>query len=276
MMSRIVKEPLVHFLLIGGMIFAAYSTFDDTPTVPNRQQIVITQADLTALSAQFESVWKRKPRPQELNTMTEEMIRDRVLVNAALELGMDQGDTVINRRLRQKMEFFAASIAEAIEPEDGELEAFYQENFQNYQIPPKFALEQFYLGDQATPGIVEAALMALKNGTDPEQFRHPSLLPEQVEMTTMRILDGSFGQGFAASLVPLAIGEWAGPIRSGYGQHLVRLTGKIPAVHPTLEQVADKVFPDWQSSKRQEVLEQYYQSLRQGFEVTLPTANDAL
>ncbi|WIY24431.1 peptidylprolyl isomerase [Parasedimentitalea psychrophila] len=275
MISRIVKEPLVHFLLIGGLIFAAYSVFDDRPTAPTSQQIVITQADLSALSAQFESVWKRKPQPQEFSSMIEEMIRDRVLVNAALDLGMDQGDTVINRRLRQKMEFFAASIAEAVEPEDGELEAFYQANSQNYQIPPQFALEQFYLGDRAAANTVASALAALKNGTDPERFRHPSLLPERVEMSSMRVLDSAFGTGFAASLESLSIGEWSGPVKSGYGLHLVRLTGKSPTTHPALEQVADKVFQDWQSSKRQEVLDQYYQSLRQGYEITLPTADDA-
>ena len=275
MISRIVKEPLVHFLLIGGLIFAAYSIFDDRPTTPTSQQIIITQADLTVLSAQFESVWKRKPQPQELNSMIEETIRDRVLVNAALDLGMDQGDTVINRRLRQKMEFFAASIAEAIEPEDGELEVYYQANHQNYQTPPQFALEQFYLGDRATPNTVASALAALKNGTDPEQFRQPSLLPEQVEMTSMRVLDSTFGTGFAESLDSLSIGEWSGPVKSGYGLHLVRLTGKSPATLPALEQIADKVFPDWQNSKRQEVQDQYYQSLRQGYEVTLPTADDA-
>lgn len=275
MISRIVKEPLVHFLLIGGLIFAAYSMFDDSPTTPPSQQIIITQADLTALSAQFESVWKRQPRPQELNAMTKEMIRDRVLVNAALDLGMDQGDTVINRRLRQKMEFFATSIAEAVEPEDGELEAFYQANSQKYQIPPQVALEQFFLGERAAANTVASALVALQNGDDPEQFRHPSLLPEQVEMTSMRVLDSTFGTGFAASLNALSIGEWSGPVKSGYGLHLVRLTKKSPATHPALAQVVDKVFPDWQSSKRQEVLDHYYQSLRQGYEITLPVADDA-
>lgn len=275
MITRIVKEPLVHFLLIGGLIFVGFSLFDDSPAQPDTRQIVITKTDLTALAARFEGTWKRAPQPDELSAMTEELIRDRVLVNAALDLGMDQGDAVINRRLRQKMEFFAASIAEAIEPETAELETFYQAHAQDYQTPPQFALEQIYLGDRVAPEAATAALAALKAGTDPEQLRHPSLLPKHFDMTPVRILDSSFGTGFAASLDPLPVGEWAGPVRSGFGYHLVRLSDKTPATLPALDQVAHKVLPDWQSAKRQEVMDQYYQSLRQGYEVILPTPDPA-
>jgi len=275
MITRIVKEPLVHFLLIGGLIFVSFSLFDDSPARPDAHQIVITQAELTALSVRFEDTWKRAPQPDELSAMTDDLVRERVLVNAALDLGMDQGDAVINRRLRQKMEFFAASIAEAIEPENAELETFYQAHAQDYQTPPQFALEQIYLGNRVTPEVASSALAALKTGTDPDQLRHPSLLPKQFDMTPMRALDSSFGTGFAASLDPLPIGEWAGPVRSGYGLHLVRLSDKSPATLPPLDQVAHRVLPDWQSAKRQEVMDQYYQTLRQGYEVILPSPDPA-
>lgn len=275
MIVRIIKEPLVHFLLIGGLIFAAFSLFDDSPTNPNSRKIIIGEADLASLSARFESVWKRSPQPEEMQTMTEDLIRERVLVNAALDLGMDRGDAVIERRLRQKMEFFAASIAEAVEPEDGEMEAFYQANAEDYQTPLQLALEQIYLGERVSPEDSSAALAALMSGADPAQLRQASMLPERFEMTAMRVLDNSFGTGFAASLINFPIGEWAGPVRSGYGQHLVRLSAKSASTLPPLDQVMPKVLSDWQRTKRQDVMDQYYQTLRQGYEIVLPTTDDA-
>ncbi|NIZ60289.1 hypothetical protein DL239_04805 [Sedimentitalea sp. CY04] len=270
MIARILKEPLVHFLLIGGLIFATFSVQDDTPPAPDRDQIVITQADLATLSAQFEAAWKRQPQPDELNAMTQELIREKVLVRAALELGMDQNDAVINRRLSQKMEFFAASIAEAIEPQDGELEAFYQTNATDYQIAPQFALNQIYLGQKSTPETVATTLSALKEGEDPTELGQPTLLPARLDLTQSRALDSAFGTGFAAALSPLSMDEWVGPVKSGYGVHLVQITDKSPSTLPPLDQVADRVLSDWQSAKREEVQEQYYQTLRRGYEVTLP------
>jgi len=275
MITRTVKEPLVHFLLIGGLIFAAFAYVDDTPPKPDTHQIIINQTDITTLSTRFESTWKRKPQPQELQSMTEDLIRERVLVAAALELGMDRNDAVINRRLRQKMDFFAASIAEAITPEVGELESFYQAHAEDYQTPPQFALEQIYLGERADAETITAALTALKGGADPDQLRHPSLLPQRFDLSPTQVLNNSFGRGFAESLDALPIGTWAGPVRSGYGLHLVRMTDKSATTLPGLDQVAHKVLPDWQNAKRQEVLEQYYQTLRGGYEIILPAQDPA-
>ncbi|NIZ63370.1 hypothetical protein DL239_20600 [Sedimentitalea sp. CY04] len=275
MIARISKEPLVHFLLIGGLIFATFSLMDDSPAKLNSQQITISKTDLVSLSARFESVWKRTPQPEEMQSMTEDLIRERVLVNAALDLGMDQGDAVIERRLRQKMEFFAASIAEAIEPEDGELVAFFIANAEDYQESPQLALEQVYLGEKANSEDSSEALSALRTGIDPAQLRSPSLLPERFEMTAVQVLDSSFGTGFAGSLINLPIGEWAGPVQSGYGVHLVRLSGKSASTLPPLDQVMPQVLADWQRAKRQDVLDQYYQTLRQGYEIVLPMSDDA-
>ena len=273
MISRIVKEPLVHFLLIGGLIFAAYSIFDNAPAATKPNQIIISTSDLTALSAQFEGAWKRSPEPDELQAMTEELIRQKVLVSAALDLGLDRGDAVIEQRLRQKMEFFAASIAEAIEPTNEELETFFHANSEKYKTPPQFALNQIYLGQSSTAEYITTTLNALKAGADPAQVGQPTLLPARLDLTQSRALDSAFGTGFAAALSPLSMDEWDGPVKSGYGVHLVQITAKSPSALPPLDQVKDKVLADWQSAKREEVQEQYYQTLRQGYLIVLPSSD---
>ncbi len=149
LLMRLLREPLLHVLAIGGLIFLLFAAVDDTGEAP-ADVIVITPERIDQLAAGFSSVWKRMPTDDELNALIDEEVREEVYYRGALALGLDRNDTIVRRRMRQKMEFLMDTGAYLLEPSAGKLEAYFAANEQTYRRGPRLAFEQVYLGE--TPG----------------------------------------------------------------------------------------------------------------------------
>ena len=116
-LGRIAKEPLVHFLIIGAVLFAVYAAVDDSPPPDDPDRVEISDAEVEGLASSFNRTWRRQPNDTELAAMIDDRVREEVFVREALALGLDQNDAVIRRRLRQKMEFLAQSMIGGVEPD---------------------------------------------------------------------------------------------------------------------------------------------------------------
>ena len=272
-LMRLLREPLFQFLIIGGLLFALYTVVSDPAPAPINQ-IVIEPERVTQLAAAYEAVWRRPPRDDELSALVESFVREEIYYREALALGMERGDTIIRRRLQQKMEFLTDSGAELLEPDPGELEAYYAENEQRFQEAPVIALEQIFLGQIPTPERIAAALVALQSDAeaDPLRLGERTLLPSQMALSTSTAIDSVFGEGFFNELEQLSTDVWAGPVKSGYGAHLVRIRDSQPARVPPLEEVRDAILREWKSAKAVELREQVYARLRARYDVVLPDA----
>ena len=266
---RSLREPLVHFLVVGAAIYGIMSAFGQEEVHrPNR--IAITEATVNRLSSEFEATWRRPPDTRELNAMVEDFVREEIYVREALALGLDQDDAVIRKRLRQKMEFVAASIAGAIEPTEEELREFFAENSEKYAIEGTVALEQIFLGERPDDGDVDAVHKALAGGADPMSLGQRTMLPREIGLSSALTVDNYFGPGFYRAVTTVQAGNWVGPVRSSFGYHLVRVTERNEPANPKFESVIAAVSDDWRRANVERIVDMNFERLRERYEITLP------
>ena len=273
-LTRLLQEPLLHFLGLGGLIFLFFTALAEPRPEPT-DTIVVGPGRIEQLATGFQSVWRRPPSDDELRAMIDDFVREEVYYREALALGLDRNDAVVRRRLRQKMEFLTDTAADLLEPAAGELEAYLAANEQTYRSGPRLAVEQIYLGETPGPESITRSLIALQTDplTDHSALAERTLLPARLGLSPSNAIDGVFGQGFFERLAELPPGMWAGPVASAYGVHLVRILEGLPARTPPLEEVRDAVLRDWKAAKALEIRELHYARLRERFVVEIRGAD---
>lgn len=276
-LMRLLREPLLHFAVIGGLIFLLYAAIAGPAPAPTNV-IVVGPERIVQLNQRYQAVWRRAPTKDEARLMLDDYVREEVYYREALALGLDRDDTVIRRRLRQKMEFLTDTGADVLKPKASELEAYFAANEKSYSTSPRIAFEQVFLGQNPDTATIAQTLNTLRStpSADPSTVGERSLLPVRLDLSPPNAVDGVFGENFFNRLSPIAVGEWNGPVVSGYGVHLVRILESSPASTPPLEEQRDAVLRDWRAAKALElrelayakVLERYTVEIRQGS--TLP------
>jgi hypothetical protein len=277
-MKRLLREPLLHFLLLGAAIFVVYRFLGGSGT-SDPQAIVVTPAQIAALAEGFNRVWRRPPTAQELDGLVREHIREEVYYREALALGLDRDDTVVRRRLRQKMEFLSEDATPTTEPTEEKLREFLDANRELFRIDRSYSFSQVYLNADArrdtlaedAAGIL-AELRQAGASADPGVAGDRSLLEHSFDDIPAAEIRKLFGDAFEAQLAELAPGEWQGPVRSGYGAHLVLVRERTEGRIPTLEEARDSVRSEWLNARREQAREDLFQSLLQRYEVTIEPA----
>ncbi|MFA3920347.1 peptidyl-prolyl cis-trans isomerase [Ruegeria hyattellae] len=268
---RILKEPLLHFLLVGIAIFVWFARVEpENPSAAPHELIIVDEGDVDLLITRFQTSWNRPPNQTELQALVDALIREEVLVREARKLGLNRGDQVIRARLAQKMDFLTDAIASSVVPEDDVLTAYLQDNPQQFLSAPQFAFEQVFLGDAPNSDEVQNALSALNSGIDRSKVGTPSLLPATMPLSAGRTVDATFGRGFSGVIAPMHPGIWTGPVPSGYGQHLVRITETRPAQLPPLEGIRENVVQQWRRKVSVELSQAQYEKLAGQYQITMP------
>lgn len=269
-LARLLREPLLHFLLIGGMLFALFAWLNDVPVAEAPDRISVTIADAGRLADQFQAVWRRPPTLDELSALLDDHVKEEVYVREAVALGLDRNDTVIRQRLRQKMIFLTQSAVEALEPDEDELLAYFTANAERFTPAPRLAFRQVFLGEAPAEAEARALSRALEAGTDPSGLGVPTLLPESMPLAAPPTVDGTFGPGFFAAVAALPTDAWVGPVTSSFGSHLVRIEQLALAELPTFATVRDKVLLDWRSDRAVALGEQAFARMREAYQVSRP------
>lgn len=274
--TRLLREPLLHFLFLGGLLFVAYSAVEG-PREPPAEVIVVGPERIEHLARGFDSVWGRPPGDDELRAMIDDFVREEVYYREALALGLDRDDTVIRRRLRLKMEFLTDTGADLLQPATGELEAWLADNAQAFAVGERLAFEQIFLGKAPAPARVAAALTALGADprADPAPWSERTLLPARLGLSAPEAVDGVFGPGFFERLAALPRGVWVGPMASAYGAHVVRIVDATPARAPALDEVRDAVLRDWREARALQLRELYFRRLRERYVVEILASDTA-
>jgi hypothetical protein len=267
MMGRLVREPLLHFLLLGALFFIVFGRGGSEPAVGGAE-IVVTAADIERIAAGFGTTWQRPPSQVELQGAIDDYVREEVLYRTGLSLGLDKDDTIVRRRMRQKMEFLLEDTVG--EPDAAELRAFFDANADKFRSEPRISFRQVFLSSKRSDAKADADAMLprlVASGPNAQQEGDPLLLPASFGPTSLSQIDSQFGQDFARELSAVVPGHWVGPIKSPYGSHLVYVTEIEPARLPPFEEVRDKVQREWFASRRTAVLEEEYEKLRSRFNV---------
>ena len=269
-LQRFLREPLLHFIVIGGLFFLAYTAVNDISENAT-DTISITPERIGQIAAGFNSVWNRMPTAEELDNLIKEEVRSEVYYRDALALGLDKNDAVVRRRLRQKMEFLTDTGIYLQEPSTGELVTYFAANEQAYRSEPRLAFEQIYLGESPPEDTVSQTLKTLLSepAIDLSTLGQRTFLPAQLKLSPPDAIDSVFGEGFYRQIAELSPGEWAGPVTSVYGTHLIRTLDGQPARIPPLEEVRDFILKDWKSAKARENREQDYAKRRSRYTVEI-------
>jgi parvulin-like peptidyl-prolyl isomerase len=272
--KRLLREPLLHFLVLGAAIFAVYQWISGEG-VSTREPIVVSAGRIEAIAANFNRTWQRSPSRQELEALVRDYVREEVASREAVAMGLDRDDVVIRRRLRQKLEFISESAQK--EPTDAELQAYLDAHRDKFQDEARWSFEQIYLDPQRHSGDQVAALLkrvragAAADGTPGD----PIMLERRFDDVEAAEVSRQFGPDFAAKLGSLPLGEWVGPATSGYGLHLVRVSARIEAQVRPLAEARDEVRREWSVGERQAQQDRFYQSLLSKYAITIERPGSA-
>lgn len=275
------REPLVHFLFIGAAIFILYGFMGQEDVEVQERAITITAGEINWLTDTWKKRWNRPPTPEERAGIIDQYLRETVLYREAVAMGLDKDDTIIRRRLAQKLEFLAQDLIRPTPPGEEELQAYFETHMDRYEPPDLITLTHVFLdpdkrADQTLKDgeTIKAGLIALKEPPqDARAFGDPFMLqsyyPERSESELLKL----FGSGFARSVFELAPRVWHGPVLSGYGTHLVYVHDRRELEPPRLAEVEEQVRQDWEGDKREQLNEQFIASLMGRYDVTIEDAD---
>ncbi len=253
---RWLREPLLHFLVIGAAMFLVYRLLNGAEPASPRD-IVVTESRVDALAENFARTWMRPPTPLELKGLVDDYVAEEVYSREAVAIGLDRDDTVIRRRLRQKMEFVTDDAVGSQAATDTQLQAYLDSHAAAFVTPGRVTFEQVFLSLEhrgaAVQGDAQRILRELQSGraiARPAELGDPTLLPESMQAVAPQDVDNSFGTEFTQAVMKATPGQWFGPVRSGYGVHLVRVSSVEAGSLPPLVQIRPAVEREWQAEQR--------------------------
>ena len=254
------REPLVHFLAAGAAIFLLLA-WRGEEVDPASRTIAVTQEDRAQLALQWERTMSRPPTDAELDALTERFVREEVLYREALRLGLDRDDAVLRKRLANKMDYLAGSMAETAAVSDATLQQWLVDHPERFAADTRYTFEQLYFAEKSA---AEQALVR-----EPGEGQSISL-PRKIAGERRAQVEDRFGAVFTEALDRLGPGErWQGPIASGFGWHLVRLEARKAGMVPPLAEIRDRVETDWRVATKEQREDEAYRVLRDAYEVTV-------
>jgi hypothetical protein len=274
------REPLFQFTVLGGALFLGWPLIADK-VAPPQNKIVISARQMQRAMDYFYQTHLRQPDADELQPLIEDEIQTEVEFREGLALGLDRDDEIIRRRIKQKLDFMTEDVVDQAKPSDAVLQAYLDEHRDQFGAGPQIVFSQIYLdpsrhGDHlaADAGKLLARLNSgdgrLDYGVDSDTLP----VPNDFEATALPDVTAMFGTEFAAILPKQPVGHWVGPIRSGYGLHLVLVREVKPGKPPELAEVRDQVMREFQSDHRTEANLEAYRKMRAKYviSVQLPPA----
>lgn len=267
-MKRFLREPLLHFVILGALLFALYSSLNKGTDAPD--EIIVSSGQIENMRTQFFKVWRREPTHQEMAGLIDSWVREEVLYREGLAMGLDQNDQVIRRRVMQKIEFLAEGTTPEV-PTDPALQSWLNAHPDDYRIEPRYTLTQVYFDPSRHAGTLEAdvasARMDLLAGRD--LGGDSTLLPSDLQDQPTSEIARTFGNRFSESLDSLPTGQWSEPVTSGFGVHLVRVTNHQDGRAARLDEVRGAVERDYLHDQTHKGNEAFYTALKQKYSIRI-------
>ena len=273
-----IREPLLHFLLIGAALFGLYRWLNPLTTQPaSESRIEVTEDDVRQMDDYWMGQWHRHPSADEWRSLIDHKIREDILYREAIAMGLDQGDTIVRRRMAQKMDFLMEDVAALHNPGREELKAWFEKNTERFAFPPRFTFHHLYFSpDKRGPTTRQDATRALgklasqDGGHVPADLADPFIFQSDYGDRTPEQIAGVFGGDFARALSGLKAGSWQGPIESGLGWHLVWIESVTPSRFPAYEEVEADVKTQWVSDQRAEVKRRAFETMKSHYVIVMP------
>jgi parvulin-like peptidyl-prolyl cis-trans isomerase-like protein len=272
-MRAMVREPLLHFLLGGLALFLLFNIVSDSIRTTD-DEIVVSAGQIEHMVTIFRKTRQRDPGAEELRGLIDNFITEEMLYREAKAIGLDQDDTIIRRRLRQKMEFLLDDFT-IVEPSDEHLQLFLDHNPDRFRADALISFEQVYL-NEFSRDKAEDLLLTLQSGAiaNPDEFSESHLLPYRFDDAPEAVIGAQFGERFKTMLFDLAVGRWIGPVESPFGLHLVRIDNIVAGYVPPLSDIRKEVERDWLADFRRTAQQEILARMRAGYTVTVEMPED--
>jgi hypothetical protein len=277
-LKNLLREPLVHFLLIGAILFGVFGTFGGDEE-NNDRIIKITPADIDLLRNRWAMQLKRPPTELELQGLIRNHIREEILFREAKALKLEQDDIIIRRRLVQKMEFLSNDLAVFTDPDKEDIAAYFEENKENYRQPGLVTFSHIYFNvDQRGKAAAQQAAELLRDqlNAQPELKTYPPDLGDRImlqnhfEQTSINELENLFGNSqLTQSLFKVEMNTWQGPIASNYGFHLVYVNNRTESRLPELTGVQERVRQDLAFELRKKANDGFFAALKSQYAIEI-------
>ena len=273
---KLFREPLLHFVLAGAFLFGAYALLNRGDDSPNKlKQIRIGQGEVQWLTETWTLQRQRAPTPDELRGLVTEFVNEMLLAREARELKLDENDTIIRRRLAQKLSFLIEDTFRHAEPSEAELQRLYDARSERPQTTARISFTHVYFNpaqrrDAASDAKDALAILSgAKGANQPEEIGDRFLLASKFQNEDERNLTSTFGPEFARALFAFKPGVWSGPVVSGFGVHLVHVSELQSSVTRPFAEIRGQLLDEWRRDQEQTAKERYFAELRKKFDVVV-------
>lgn len=268
---KLLRDPFLHFMVAGAILFAGYELISRGETNPSATDPVhIGEGEIRWLKDTFANQWRRPPTEDELRGLLAGFLEEELFAREAKALGLDQNDTIVRRRLAQKLTFLIDDTSRIVEPNDEELRRFYDANAERFRADARVSFTQLFFNPerrQHAESDARAALLSI-SATDTSSagtIGDPILLEYEFHDVDSQTVSNVFGADFAHAVFSQKPGAWGGPVKSGYGVHLVRVTDLIPATLRPFEEVRPMVLEEWRHQQETDAKAAYLGKLREKY-----------
>jgi hypothetical protein len=270
---KLLREPLLHFLAAGAVLFGAYAWLGDSEApATGVEPVRIGSGEVKWLTDTFSGQWMRPPDAEELQGLIFDLVKEELLAREAREMGLEESDTIVRRRLAQKLEFLVEDTANIAEPPEADLRKYYEANISVFHVPGKVSFRQIYFNPEgrndpqgdatallATLGTAEAGIAAEAG----DRF----LLGSEFEKLGEIEANGMFGEELSGQIFDAPQGKWSGPFKSGYGYHLIQVTERTDQVPRPFEEAREAVLLEWLRDRQEEISRDYLERLSDKYRV---------
>jgi len=257
--------------VIGAFIFVVYSLLNPKP---NKHEISIDDNLINELTAKWELQRNRQPTLEELVALVDQFVEQELLYQEALAMNLDHNDDVVKRRLAQKMEFISENMSQTLQPTEEILKSYYAKHKEKYERPSFYTLKQIFFSEERKSAEADA-LRAL-NSERPESSGDRSILPAEYHHESAIKIAGDFGASFEAALDSLPLNRWAGPVRSGYGFHLIYVSERKTGGYYSFQEIREKVGVDYNFDASNDFKEELIASLLKSYSIHLEIKDKTL
>jgi hypothetical protein len=270
-LKSLLREPLAHFLALGALLFL----FFEWKSGSGSTRITITPGQVEHLASAFEKTWGRPPTEPEVKGLIDEQVREEVATREAVAMGLDRDDTIIRRRLRQKMEFLTEDAVDQAPPTDAELQGWLEEHAAAFGGGTQVALRLVHVSTEKRGASARTAAEKLlarlraRPEANADELGDASMLPREFPIGALSEVSRVFGSEFAAKVEAAEPGQWSGPIESPYGLHLVLVLERTAGALPALADVRRRVEREFLAERRRARLEALYERLLRKYTVAI-------
>ncbi|MGD2132249.1 MAG: peptidylprolyl isomerase [Maricaulaceae bacterium] len=273
MFGRIVREPLVQFLAAALVLFGLNALINPQADAPATGRIVVSEGRVNQIAEGFRLLSGRAPTEAELTALVDDFVQEEIAYREAVAMGLDADDTIVRRRMRQKLEFVLDDLDALEEPTTQDLQAWLDAHEADYLISERRAIRQVLASEDARGAEARAAatdfVAQLRAGAEPDSLTDTSLLPESLPLSTRARVAGVFGDGFADAVFASEEDGWFGPVSSAFGQHAVLIVDRQAARAPAVDEIAEQLRVDWLAARRAEAAAERDARLRERYVVEI-------